>query len=791
MHPARKSGSNPKALEVYTRAGGFKSGSALDGNFGNLLTRDPAHWTCPSIADMAHGTCSEDFGGWGDRFVQLGDWRLAAIDEDNFAFAHKNGENAEVFKSDGNRVTGPFSDRVWRRPLGFPHGITFGQNFIQIGSFRLAALDDNHMSISHQNGQTPKIWKHDATTVTGPQTHWNAWKGNKAVTAGPPAGVGYGNRYLQLGKFRIGVADDSGVWLFVTHTDDGDGKTVEAWKSDGTVHAGRRRRDWSPALNRRNTQWHCGNIQENLGSCSGITAGPGFIQFGDWRLAAISSEYFSISHRSGQTAMRFKSDGTYSAGPRQDHNGWDDRESGYVPAGDLQEVKIGDRFIQFGKFWRLGEVSEDKLSISHKSGQTPLVFQKDGTLLEGPSRSNNLFNRRYAGEPKGVTFGDRFVQIGVFRLGDVNRDTFSIAHVNAATLNERFTKDGHHQRSNGNGDMTTLGRPLQYCKVITDKPRLFSFDTLYTFYNPQHGRYLSLNGHADILSVEANGPEDLPLWRTNERFAVVDAGNGLVALHNARWNRFMKMSQSQMMASPVKAASRLPASGWHSEYFQIVDAGDGTVGLHNPHQNRFVQMRPDGTVQATDERNWDQLRRHTWSYERFYMVPVTNYLQPGTWVSLWNPTAKRFLQMDSGTRMEGGPANMAANALSDGHQWGSWERFRVVDAGEGRVALHSYKHNKYVRMIWNGHEHRMTVSSSSPTTSVELPNGWAGEMGFVPVPLNPDNNEIALWHPGHRRAIKMSGQTVSASADCSAQDLNRGWTGETFRVMPLPDPRLR
>ena len=40
---------------------------------------------------------SEDFGGWGDRFVQLGDWRLAAIDEDNFAFVHKNGKNSEVW----------------------------------------------------------------------------------------------------------------------------------------------------------------------------------------------------------------------------------------------------------------------------------------------------------------------------------------------------------------------------------------------------------------------------------------------------------------------------------------------------------------------------------------------------------------------------------------------------------------------------------------------------------------------------------------------------------------------
>ena len=54
-----------------------------------------------------------------------------------------------------------------------------------------------------RNGQTPKIWKHDATTVTGPQTHWNAWQGNKAVTAGPPAGVGHlGLCFEAFGTFR-------------------------------------------------------------------------------------------------------------------------------------------------------------------------------------------------------------------------------------------------------------------------------------------------------------------------------------------------------------------------------------------------------------------------------------------------------------------------------------------------------------------------------------------------------------------------------------------------------------
>ena len=139
-----------------------------------------------------------------------------------------------------------------------------------------------------------------------------------------------------------------------------------------------------------------------------------------------------------------------------------------------------------------------------------------------------------------------------------------------------------------------------------------------------------------MASVKVDsGPSDLPYWRAFERFSVVDAGNGLVALHNARNNRFMKMSHGDMTASPIKPANRLPASGWYSEYFQIVDAGDGMVGLHNPYFNRFVQMHSNGHVQATGGRNARDLKHNKgWTFERFYMVPVKNYLQPGAWVGL-------------------------------------------------------------------------------------------------------------------------------------------------------------
>ena len=127
-------------------------------------------------------------------------------------------------------------------------------------------------------------------------------------------------------------------------------------------------------------------------------------------------------------------------------------------------------------------------------------------------------------------------------------------------------------------------------------------------------------------------PGDLPHFRSTERFAVVDAGNGLVGLHNAKTNRFMKMAGENMKASPIKSPAHLPTT-WDSEVFRIVDAGDGMVGLHSTRHNRFVRMGPDGIVNSWP-RNWNDMPTH-WTNERFYMVPVSSYLQPGTMVGLY------------------------------------------------------------------------------------------------------------------------------------------------------------
>ncbi|CAE7663424.1 unnamed protein product [Symbiodinium sp. CCMP2456] len=451
----------------------FKSLRRAMNNLGNKVKeRSPAAWTCKDIAEMAFGVCDPDFGAWGDRFIQLGQWRLAAIDDTHFSISHKDGNTAQIYRSDGSLHPGPRTDYgAWHRALGFPFGITFGPGFIQIGKFRLGAVNDEHFSISHRDGNTIQIFRDDGTRHAGPRQDWSLW----GITAGPASGITFGDRFLQLGKFRIGDVD--GTHFVVTHLKTGN--LLQLYKNTGTLHP-HAPADWARKLNSRYAQFHCGGIQTILGTCPGITTGDRFMQLGDWRLAAMDSSHFSISHRNGQTAMIYKSDGTRHAGPREDWGGWD-REAKKVtkPGASLlqwnrrrprlpslrqlqhEKIKFGDRFIQFGEF-RIGEADESHFSISHKGGQTIQIFRSDGTLHPGPRTDYGLWDRD-TGAAQGVTFGDRFVQIGNFRIGDVDSGHFSVSHVDGETI-QIFRSDGNHF-DGPRTDWTTFGRQLLDCTV--------------------------------------------------------------------------------------------------------------------------------------------------------------------------------------------------------------------------------------------------------------------------------------------------------------------------------------
>ena len=205
--------------------------------------------------EMAHGGCDTRYVSFGDRFIQLGRWRLAAINDQHFSISHNAGQTSEIHRHDGRFFTGPRTDyNAWDRPIGFPYGITFGVGFVQIGKFRLGMVDERHFSISHQSGFTSKIFRDDGTVYDGPRSDYDLWK---VRSSGPAAGITSGDKFLQIGRFRLG--DVHGHWLTLTHNS---GSTSQVWKSDGTLQTGPGLDHWTPYVAHRHPKWHCGNIQQ-------------------------------------------------------------------------------------------------------------------------------------------------------------------------------------------------------------------------------------------------------------------------------------------------------------------------------------------------------------------------------------------------------------------------------------------------------------------------------------------------------------------------------------------------
>ena len=75
------------------------------------------------------------------------------------------------------------------RPVRLDHSNApfVGDRYLQIGDWRLGAIDDNHASMSHKDGKTAQIYRNDGTLHgTSGRTDWGCygWSG-KCGTAGP------------------------------------------------------------------------------------------------------------------------------------------------------------------------------------------------------------------------------------------------------------------------------------------------------------------------------------------------------------------------------------------------------------------------------------------------------------------------------------------------------------------------------------------------------------------------------------------------------------------------------
>ena len=222
----------------------------------------------------------------GDRFLQLGEWRLADIDGGHFSISHKDGQTCQIFRSDGTVHAGPRTDyNAWGRPVGPSQHIKFGFQFIQIGEWRVGAYDETHLTIAHIHGQVSQIFRSDGTLHNGPRTDLTTFDRPESAASG----ITFGEHFIQIGNFRLGDSgrSSSHSHMSVTHTA---GMTIQIYRSDGGMHPGPRN-DWN-FQHRPSVAWTCKSLEEMAhGLCHANfgTFGDRFVQLGASRFCLSST----------------------------------------------------------------------------------------------------------------------------------------------------------------------------------------------------------------------------------------------------------------------------------------------------------------------------------------------------------------------------------------------------------------------------------------------------------------------------------------------------------------------
>mmetsp|Transcript_52947 Transcript_52947/g.118783 ORF Transcript_52947/g.118783 Transcript_52947/m.118783 type:complete len:927 (+) Transcript_52947:279-3059(+) len=299
--------------------------------------------------------------------------------------------------------------------------------------------------------------------------------------------------------------------------------------------------------------------------------------------------------------------------------------------------------------------------------------------------------------------------------------------------------------------------------------------SIVALYNPAFNRWLKMMDNGDIAgSAHRDFDASLDDW-TWEKFAVVDMGAGLIALHSPKFNRFLEIEpDGNVAASPHKAASHIP-SGWTWQTFKVVYSGGGEIGLHNPEHNRFIKM--DHASVTSIGRNGDPLPEG-WTWERFRVRQTTWLLKPGTVVAFHNAIHNRYISMTPEGDMYPSPQRDFSSEFPGG--W-TWQKFTVVDAGNGEVALHSAIHNRFWKMTDTA---SMIGSVHKAANELPPPNHWTWERFAV---VDAGGGQVAFHNPLHNRFVSLSGDDVYASPHRAPQDFPAGWTWQKFQVKLVAD----
>ncbi|CAE7515684.1 unnamed protein product [Symbiodinium sp. CCMP2592] len=255
--------------------------------------------------------------------------------------------------------------------------------------------------------------------------------------------------------------------------------------------------------------------------------------------------------------------------------------------------------------------------------------------------------------------------------------------------------------------------------------------------------YINADSTGQVRSCCAHAFElGLPPNNQNERWTVVDAGEGQIALHHPRYNGFLRLKASGLDLRHAAPKDFQAGSGWEAETFKVVNLGGGTgiFGLQNPATKRFVSVGP-GHTYVTDP---SDVLHAGWTHQQFRVEVLKPRLAPGTTVGLWSPMWKHWLRLNHADMDKGG--NVMAHDKPNLAYQTDWEKFEVVDAGDGEVALWNPTFKAFVQ-IENG-----DAKASPPIYPRQLTTIWPS-CRFQVVPTG--DGTIALHNPAETQFLAM------------------------------------
>ena len=143
-----------------------------------------------------------DYNGWtsttsggggvifGNKAVQIGDWRIRQIDHLHLSISSETGNVPRIYRADGTVHPNNPTYSGYNNELGEPKCAFLTETFLQIGDWRIAELSI-HLSVSHRDGKTAMIYRTDGTIHAGPRTDFNSWgRSNGDVLQGSDLGCG-------------------------------------------------------------------------------------------------------------------------------------------------------------------------------------------------------------------------------------------------------------------------------------------------------------------------------------------------------------------------------------------------------------------------------------------------------------------------------------------------------------------------------------------------------------------------------------------------------------------------